>query len=73
MSLVVALVLSVQMWAAPVCSVGNGSSAWSGSPADLAGIEAVYQREQAQKDNRAYPQGAPEPSPWSALVACRER
>lgn len=51
---------------APICRVGT----WVGTPAELAAIEAVYQHEAAVAANRAYPSGAPQPSPWAALVRC---
>lgn len=66
------LTLSLYVDAAPVCVVGSGATAWRGSPADLAGIEAVHQRTQAEQAGRAYPNGSTEPSPWSFLVTCRE-
>lgn len=72
MQIIAALLVSVALLieAAPVCRVGSGANAWSGSLADLATIEAVHQRQQASEARQAYPQGAPEASPWSALVTC---
>jgi hypothetical protein len=69
-ALAVLLTLTVGATAAPVCTVGSGSGAWSGNPADLAAIEARYQMEQAQQDGQAHPSGASVPSPWTGLVRC---
>lgn len=72
LQLIVAVAMLSLVDVAPVCRVGTGAGAWTGSPVDLAMIEARYQREQAEGDRRAYPTGAPEPSPWTAFVTCRE-
>lgn len=69
--MLVALMLTfATLVAEPTCTVGTGASSWSGSPADLATIEAVHQREQADLAGQAFPNGSPERSPWSALVRC---
>lgn len=57
---------------APVCRVGGSTFTWTGSPADLALIEARYQAEQAEAAGRSYPQGAPTPSPWTGFVSCSD-
>ena len=56
---------------APVCQVGN-STAWTGSLADLAGIEAQHQLTQAKEAGQAFPGGTPVLSPWSQFVRCPE-
>lgn len=73
-SLIVALSLFAFLEAAPavapVCRIGSGPGAWSGSLADAAAIEAVYQRDAAVSAGRAFASGAPQASPWSSLVVC---
>lgn len=71
MQIIAALLVAVALFAAdaaPVCRVGS----WSGSPADLAVIEAVHQLDQAAKAGRTFPQGDAPRSPWSGLVTCSE-
>lgn len=55
---------------APICRAGSALPTWSGSPAELAQIEAVYQAEYARSSGRAFPLGAVVPSPWTETVAC---
>lgn len=50
-----------------VCRIGT---AWQGSLADLALIEAVHQRTEAAAAGQPFPNGAPEQSPWTGLVHC---
>lgn len=69
---VAAFLLSVALFVqpGPVCTIGSGANAWSGSPADLAQIQAVHERDQAEAAGREFPHGGPRPSPWSGLVRC---
>lgn len=64
--------LALTLNAAPVCTIGSGQHAWSGSPSDLAVIQSVWEREAAEKARQPFPNGAPESAPWSSLVVCSE-
>lgn len=55
MHLLVALMFALSVHAAPVCTIGSGSAAWSGSPAELATIEAVHQQREAEKAHSYLP------------------
>ena len=57
---------------APVCRIGGSTLSWTGSPADLAAIQATWEAEQAQAAGRAFPLGSPQVSPWTGLVRCAE-
>ena len=52
------------------CRVGSGTTAWTGTLADVAAIESVHQREQAEGAGLAHPNGAPTPSLWSSVLRC---
>lgn len=64
---VIAALLMLAVQTEAVCRIGS----WTGTPAELAAIEAVYQREAAERAGQAFPSGAPQPSPWSQLAHCR--
>ena len=52
------------------CRVGSGTTAWTGTLADVAAIESVHQREQAEGAGSAHSNGAPTPSLWSSVLRC---
>lgn len=70
MLLAVAFTLATLV-AEPVCTIGSGTGSWSGSPADLAQIEARFQQEAAEHAGRPFTVDAPA-SPWSPRVRCSE-
>lgn len=64
---VVFLVAFAPMTPPTVCRIGTS---WQGTPGELAAIEAVYQAQAAHEAGRAFPTGAPTPSPWTGLFSC---
>jgi hypothetical protein len=56
---------------APTCRVADGPLAgWTGTPAELSGVEASYQAQYARSDGAPHPRGAPVPSPLAGTVRC---
>jgi Tfp pilus assembly protein PilV len=71
MKLLASLALAALLVTAePVCRIDTTELQWQGTPAELAGVEAVYQAAYAAASGQAFTRGAPIPSPWRSAVRC---